>query len=341
MRSVLFLLFLLFLWNPLLFSLIGEERRVIVFSSFQVQEVNDAISPTESSYQELRRELEKQKIIIYFLFSALVIAVFLLALMFRRQKKASLAFRLLSEKNNEISMQREKLEDLNLTKNKLLSIISHDLKSPLNSLRGFLFVLFHSLEKYNDKELLEMGRKISMSVDMITVLLDNLLTWANAQSGTIKFNAVEIDLNKLGEEVCFLFIPIAQGKKIKLVNKLREFSHTVKGDPDLLKTILRNLISNALKFTNEGGQVVLDAEIQKSKAVVMVADNGVGIYDEMKSSLFKVEEKISTKGTRQEPGTGLGLLLCKEFVELHGGQIWFESELKKGTTFYFTVPLMK
>jgi signal transduction histidine kinase len=304
------------------------------------REIALLIKEKEIKSQELvKRALEIQEQTFFknfFIFGVAFLGVVLVFIINRFQIK-NRGFKLLSEKNKEILNQRKQLEELIATKDKLLSIVSHDLKSPLYSLKGFLYILFHSLEKVDDKDLIELAKRVSLSVDMLSELIDNLLTWANAQSGIINYNPTKLELTATLNDVYNLFQPIAEEKKIKLSLTIQNH-FVVEADPDLLKTVLRNLISNAIKFTPSHGEIKVQASEFSGMAVVAVSDNGVGIPAEVKDKMFDFKFKYSTKGTNQEAGTGLGLLLCKEFVELNGGTIWLESSQGIGTTFYFTIP---
>jgi len=169
-------------------------------------------------------------------------------------------------------------------------------------------------------------------------LLNNLMEWSSAQTGRIGFNPENIDLGSILNEVIGLLRDTATKKNILIFNSVSA-NTAIKADKHMLSSILRNLISNSIKFTNKGGTVIVQADKNAKEILISVSDNGVGMTNKMLSELFRSEVLVSTKGTDNENGSGLGLELCKEFVEKHGGKIWAESEPDKGSTFYFTIPL--
>jgi signal transduction histidine kinase len=169
-------------------------------------------------------------------------------------------------------------------------------------------------------------------------LLNDLLNWAIAKSSKQVFNPFQISLYEICEEVKDNVLELSNSKNIKVRN-LISMESEVFGDIDMLKTIMRNLVLNAIKFTDTNGKIDISAEINDGEILISVKDTGVGISKQRLPKIFSIDEVCSTTGTKGEKGTGLGLLLCKEFVERHGGKIWVESELLKGSDFKFTLPL--
>jgi signal transduction histidine kinase len=169
-------------------------------------------------------------------------------------------------------------------------------------------------------------------------LLENLLDWANSQTGKILFNPIPIKLNELFNEEFNLLNDMATGKNIELKSSFPD-NLTIIADKNMIKTILRNLISNAIKFTHKNGKVEVKAMSDNEQVEISVSDNGIGMTKETMAKLFKIDANLSTRGTENEKGTGLGLFLCKEFIEKHGGKIWVESESGKGSIFKFILPL--
>jgi len=161
--------------------------------------------------------------------------------------------------------------------------------------------------------------------------------WARTQQGSIPFNPQNLNLSETCRNILEILNPGAYAKNITIYDSSADHI-TVHADADMLKTVLLNLVSNSIKFTNSGGKITINAEQNSENITVSVSDNGVGIPPENLTKLFDISEVLTTKGTAGETGTGLGLLLCKEFVEKHGGKIWVESEEAKGSTFSFTVP---
>ena len=237
----------------------------------------------------------------------------------------------------------QKMRKLNAEKDKFFSIIAHDLKNPLNLMLGFSDLLIRNFDKYNNKEKKEYINIIQQSVQNTYKLLENLLLWSRAQRGTIDFYPENRNLYLLSAKTIELLIQSAESKSITLSNQIPKDLY-IEADENMFLTILRNLISNAIKFTPKGGKITIKAHSVTDKnkhsfAEISVKDNGIGIAKETLAQLFTISENVSTKGTEDEAGTGLGLMLCKEFVEKHGGKIRVESEVGKGSKFIFSFPL--
>lgn len=228
--------------------------------------------------------------------------------------------------------------ELNATKDKFFSIIAHDLRSPFHNIVGFSNLLMRNIID-NDYESIERFAWIIQDSSLKAMdLLTNLQEWTRSQTGRMEFAPEAIKLTTLINEVTRLLVVQASQKSISLELKIPKRME-IRADKQMFSTILRNLISNAIKFTKSEGQIVVSASRQKNATLFIVADNGVGIKKEMLHKLFKIEESFCTNGTQNEKGTGLGLLLCKEFVEKHGGKIWVESTQGKGSKFSFTIPM--
>ena len=230
-----------------------------------------------------------------------------------------------------------KLKDLIATKDKFFSIIAHDLKSPFNGIIGFSSILKEEAYKLDTPTIIDYAGMINYSALQTHRLLENLLDWARMQQGKIAFNVVPNLLSPIVDEVIRLFSEMADRKKIALINQVPA-QLNVMADTEMLKAVLRNLISNAIKFTDVGGYVHVEAIVHESDIQIVVTDNGSGIRPEDIDKLFNVGVTFSTHGTGNEKGTGLGLMLCKEFVEKHGGKITVESEPGVGSKFSFTLP---
>jgi two-component system sensor histidine kinase/response regulator len=232
----------------------------------------------------------------------------------------------------------KKLVQLNADKDLFISILGHDLKSPFNSILGLseiLAVESHSLDK---DEIGEIAGQINKSARSTFNLLEEILMWARLQQGKVPFKPQKLIFTDICENVHDQFNLAAREKKISLICSIQA-NLTVFADFDMVKGVMRNLVSNAIKFTNPGGSVNLSSKQSDSIVTISVSDNGVGIDPESLSKLFDITTGLSTSGTAEETGTGLGLLLCKEFVIKHGGRIWCESEVGKGSIFNFTLPL--
>jgi signal transduction histidine kinase len=246
--------------------------------------------------------------------------------------------------NEELQLARIKAEEseahlrqLNATKDKLFSIISHDLRSPFTSIIGYSNMLAERVSSKDYDGIVEYARIIGDSSWRVMDLLTNLLEWSNAQTGKMDYYPEYVDLVSLITEANALSSGGAQQKSITISTHLPD-SITAFVDRAMISTILRNLISNAIKFTHPHGKIVISAKENHNGLLVSVSDTGVGLSKKRIENIFRFEESNSTLGTQREHGTGLGLLLCKEFVLKHGGKIWAESEFENGSTFFFTIP---
>lgn len=230
------------------------------------------------------------------------------------------------------------LRKLNKTKDKLFSIIAHDLRSPFNNIIGIHELITESNDHFSNetKEYLSL---IYATAKNTTVLLDNLLNWAKSQTGQINFNPNKLSLLDITKEIIAIESTIAKTKNINLdYHFLDEI--VVSADKNMLLIILRNLISNAIKSIKRGGEVIITASVEDNDVKVTVSDNGIGIEKEILKNLFTPAHMNGSPNIiKNNDQSGLGLLLCKEFVEMHHGKIWAESELDKGSQFHFTLPL--
>ena len=237
----------------------------------------------------------------------------------------------------ELKESEARLSEANVTKDRFFSIIGHDLRSPFSSIIGISEILVAQIEEKDYEGIDNYARIIYDSSKRAMNLLTNLLEWSRAQTGKIKFDPEYFEFVTTINEVVALYIDSAEQKSIQISKKL-PLDIPVVADKAMVKTILRNLISNAIKFTNPGGEIIIGAEQNEKELIVYVTDNGVGIKKEHIDKLFRIDYNYSTLGTNREKGTGLGLLLCKEFIEMHGGKIWAESIATKGCRFNFSLP---
>ncbi len=237
-----------------------------------------------------------------------------------------------------VEESKKQLIQLNADKDRFISILAHDLKSPFNSILGFLNLLTTNIHKYDIDKIEKQITLINNSAQTTYILLEDLLLWARSQSGKLTFEPLDLNLMDLCREVERMLKPYIIAKKIKVIHVFKEdlIAHA---DSDMLKTILRNLISNALKFTRSDGQIEINASKTSSEITISVKDNGVGMPPEIASKLFDTAHTHTSSGTENESGTGLGLFLCAEFVEIHKGKIWVESKVREGSTFFFTIPI--
>ena len=250
---------------------------------------------------------------------------------------------LITVHKEEIEEKNEKLQESNATKDKFLAIIAHDLIGPFNIMKGFSDLLVESFNENNKADQKEYANQIQLSVDKTYRLLENLLIWARSQKDALEFKLQNVNLFLLVAETLELLSDSIEAKSINTSNFIA-YEIIVEADKNMLATILRNLISNAIKFTPKEGNLALESRFVEGDAnqkyiEIIVKDSGLGISKDVQSKLFDISENISTKGTNNETGTGLGLILCKEFVEKHGGEIKVESQTGKGSNFIFTLPL--
>ena len=238
----------------------------------------------------------------------------------------------------DIISKNAELQKLNADKDYFMSILAHDLKTPFNSILGFLDLLVNDIHAYDINEIERQITIVNQSALRAYHLLEDILLWAMSQSGKLPYAPKEFNFKISCDKVVEMLKPIADNKSIT-INNVEAEKIIVFADTNMLNTILRNIISNAIKFTGNGGIIHIYAEQNNSEVTISVSDNGTGISPEIISNLFDITKMHSSKGTANEKGTGLGLLICKTFVEKHGGWIWVESELGKGSAFKFTLPI--
>ena len=236
-----------------------------------------------------------------------------------------------------IKQKNEELQKLNATKDKFFSIIAHDLKSPFNSIMGFSELLIEQVGEKNYTGVEKYCKIILNSSNRAMDLLMNLMDWSRSQTGRMEFSPEYFEIVDFLGEVLMMFEDIASQKSVIIVKDM-PFKVAVFADRAMINTVIRNLISNAIKFTRPGGQIIITATEKHNEILVSVKDNGVGIPRDMIGRLFRIDENYTTSGTNNERGTGLGLILCKEFIEKHCGKIWVESVENKGSVFAFTLP---
>ncbi len=239
--------------------------------------------------------------------------------------------------NEQIELYSKELEETNKNKDRLLSIVAHDLKGPFNLLLGYTNMMASQFELFTEKELKEAIVTVNKSAKSAFILLENLLDWARIQSGKINYSPDNYSLLDLLRATIDLHMIYAQNKGISLVSEIST-DISVYCDANMIGTVVRNLLSNAIKFTDIGGEIKITAQQKGTQTDIRVIDNGVGISKENLGKLFKIEDQYSTKGTSEETGTGLGLLLCKELVEKNNGTIEVKSKEGKGTEFIITIP---
>ena len=232
------------------------------------------------------------------------------------------------------------LKIANHTKDKFFSIIAHDLKNPFNTILGFSGILIKQYERLEETKKKSHIESIHDAAQQTYKLLENLLEWSRMQTGRLEVKPLVVDLNACAFEIISFMHKSAERKKIQLHLKL-PLHTTVYADPDMVTTVIRNLISNAIKFTAQGGEVTIQGQTHGDFEEITISDSGVGMDAKTQAKLFKIDAHHSTQGTANESGTGLGLILCREFIENNKGRIWVESKKGQGSNFKFTLPKNK
>ncbi|GAB1372738.1 hypothetical protein MASR1M45_28010 [Candidatus Kapaibacterium sp.] len=298
----------------------------------------------ELSLNDLQTISEFNKKINYLLI-AIVVLVMLMGVMLwfqiRRKKAENL---ILSKQKEEIEKAKIELEhayhdihDLNATKDKFFSIIAHDLRNPLGSFKEITRLLHESYDDFSEDDRKEFLEMLKHSSENIHSLLENLLEWSRTQRGTLDFNPVRFNLRDIVENTISLHRINADTKSIHINNDVSPDTFLI-ADPNLMTTVIRNLISNAIKFTPEKGIITIESFAEPESINIFVNDNGIGMTSDIIDKLFRIDVNVTTLGTSKEKGTGLGLILCKEFVERHGGNIWAESKPGEGSKFKIRLP---
>jgi two-component system sensor histidine kinase/response regulator len=337
-------------------SIINEGRMIKIKQlnlkhDFEQRERERALA--EERKDILQEEaLKRSQLLAIFILLILIAVLVILYLIYKAHKQQKILNELLAEKNTEIETQKAALEDqaakllkqseqlieLNTIKNKLFSIISHDLRSPFAALSGALPLLESG--DFTPEETSIILADIKRMTDNAADMLENLLQWAKSQMNTVKVTPTTLKLSQLAGQNIELYEAIAKQKNITFYNEIAPIQ-TAFADNNHVLLVFQNLIGNAIKFTKEGGNITISATQQDKDNMVIVAvqDTGVGMAENVCKKIFGSSEIFTTQGTAGEKGTGLGLMLCKEFIEKNNGKIWVESTEGIGTTFYFSLPI--
>lgn len=238
---------------------------------------------------------------------------------------------------DELIETKQKLQISNEEKDKFFSIITHDLKNAFSGFINYIKLFSNDISSFTLQELKEILAHLKDSADSLYKLLENLLEWSKLKRNTIKFEQVEHNLNLIMNQIISILSVNAEIKNIKIINNIPD-NINLFIDPRLYSTIIRNILQNSIKFTNKDGLITIDYLEDDSNQIVIIEDNGIGMDDYIKENLFNLNKKINREGTNGESSTGLGLVLCKEFIALHNGRIWVDSEINKGSKFYISVP---
>jgi len=297
----------------------------------------------EEKYESKKKEqiiqnqdIQQQYQIILFIIVILSFAI-IIFIYYRKQKQLTKANSELTELNKKISDQNKELKILNQTKDKFFSIIAHDLKNPIAGIKNLSELIVDEYKNLEDDEKYEFMKEIKDSSSHLFSLLDDLLVWSRSQSGKITFSPESMDLCYIIKTNIDLLRMSARRKNISLesVGKCPCYGFF---DNSMLTTVIRNLISNAIKFTNDGGKILVSHDEDDYNIFISVEDNGIGMSDQIRRRLFRIDETITTLGTNDERGTGLGLVVCKEFVEKHNGTIKVDSREGEGSSFTISIP---
>jgi len=311
-----------------------EVERLTKEQQMQIELLNTEMQLRDAQlkHQKLLQKVYIGLIVISLLFTALIFYAY------TEKKKANQLLQLMNSEiltqKEEISEQADQLRDLNSLKDKLFSIIAHDLRSPLFSLITMLNIAKEG--HFTEESFKSIIAELSVNVNHTTSLLENLLTWAKNQMQGTKVNPVNFDLKELLNSRIGMLEERAQQKEIAIVNQLAD-NMFVHADRDMTEIVIRNIVSNSIKFCNAGDKIRIWSVVNDGGITVCVEDTGVGIQPDVMQKLFGTQIS-STPGTRNEKGTGLGLILCKEFITMNGGDIWAESQVNKGSKFFFTLP---
>lgn len=358
-----------------LFNIESQQRNLEMQMMYDRERKENEIELLRKTNQINALNLQKQQILKNFLMGGVMLVLILLFLLYNRFLFITRSNRLLESQKEEITENNQKLTwlnrnlieqkqkvevlneklnqvnqrllesekhliETNATKDKFFSIISHDLRNPFASIVSFSRILKRDINNLGKEELQELARELDKSVLKINNLLENLLQWSKAQTGKIKYHPEYIAINDLIRDNFNLFAVSARDKEIILVNSV-DPDLVVFSDRNMTNTVIRNLISNALKYSDSGGKIEFTSIVKNKKAYLSVKDNGVGMTHEQQSQLWNVNTIHTTYGTHDEKGSGLGLLLCKEFIEKQGGEISVISEKGLGSEFIFSIPVEK
>lgn len=244
---------------------------------------------------------------------------------------------LLLESYRTIEQQNKKLKEEIQAKEIFYSVIAHDLRSPMATIKMLLDALNKEKGEIKDKHILRLIRMLTETTDEAFALLDNLLMWSNSQNGMLQPDIREMNIQEAVNEVVALEGNVTATKHVRLINRIKT-PHTCYADKNMIKTVLRNLISNAIKYSYSEGSITIDVEAGNKELIVSVKDNGQGISPENQQKLRDGINGFTTYGTANEKGSGLGLKLVRNFIQLNHGRLWFESEERQGTTFFFSIP---
>lgn len=313
------------------------EQLINIEKQYETEKKENEIIQLQAKQELTDIQLRKNKQLKQLAFitaSLLLIFAFFVLLKYLDKLKSN---QLLKLKNQQIKESEQELRRLNAAKNKFFSIIAHDLKNPLHSVMGYSYLLSKDYDNFSEKERKKFAADINQSTNNIFRLLQNLLEWAKTQTGALKFSPIEVEFEHILENSLSVLHALAQQKNIE-IKSCHDDDLKLFADPQMIETVLRNLINNAIKFTPENGSIEISARSIDDQISVSINDSGVGLTEEDIQNLFRIDSKIKRKGTNNEDGSGLGLIICKEFIDKNNGTIWVTSTPGKGSSFTFTLP---
>jgi len=313
-----------------------EKARTVsnLASRYELTKKESEIKSLSFEKEVQKSELQQETKIKYGLIIFLCVVILLLIIAFYQYRARKKANDMLVVWSQAVDQKNQQLDNLNKVKDKIFSSIAHDVRSPLASLQGLISLLNQNV--LSQEEFQKITVELSARVNTTSALLENLLNWSKNQIATAKANPVKTDVKNLVCECIDLYANNAKGKNINLINEISEPTF-IYVDEEMMRITLRNLISNAIKFTRNHGEVKIETSHSNNILCISISDSGVGIPEEDISKIFSFEA-YTTPGTAKEKGTGLGLILCKEFIEKNGGEIRVDSRYGEGSTFSFTVP---
>ncbi len=330
--------------NALYFHKISSKASDSLYAAKTIAKIEEITS--NYNLEKKEKELSTAKLYTYvtisFTIVIIIIALFLFIIL-NKSKKHNKELRelnaILNEQNEKIKLYAEQLSTANADKDKFFSIIAHDLRTPFNPILGFSEILSKDYMKYSEAERSEMAGMILSSSTNLMNLLDNLLQWSRVRLKKIKVIKTDISLNELIKENLDLLNNNIVRKELQIINSVKE-NCIASGDREMVSFIIRNFLSNAIKFSNKKGIIKIYSEEKNNFVKLSIEDSGVGISEENIKILFSINNFNKTTGTEGEKGTGLGLLIAKEFVSFNGGELYVDSVEKKGSIFSFTLPVM-
>ena len=321
-------------------SLVQKEKYEQIISlekQYETEKKENEIIQLQAKQELTDVQLRKNKqlkILGFVTASLLLIFVFFVLIRYFDKIKLN---ELLEQKNKKIEQSESELRVLNAAKNKFFSIIAHDLKNPFHTVMGYSYLLCKDYDRFTEEERRKFASDIHHSTNNIFRLLQNLLEWSRSQTGRLIYNPREIEFKRILENSVSVLHSLADQKNIVTKFDYKE-DLILFADPQMIETVLRNLVNNAIKFTPEDGTIEITANQIDDQISICVKDSGIGISEDEAQNLFRIDSTVKRKGTNNEDGSGLGLILCKEFVDKNNGTIWVNSSPGKGSSFFFTVP---